>query len=291
MMNEQSRQWRRRGNEATMNRRMAISLITRSLAAGLAFGRPAIAAGSSTRYRELKRYAAPEARQAVAVDSNCFYAIGNSSVAKYSKETGARIAGWECPEGKPLIHLNSGVVIEERLYCAHSNYPQIPMTGSIEIWDTHTMQHLGNHSFGIGMGSTTWADFYREHWYVGFAHYQNKGAEPNRDPSWTSIVKFSKGWNRLEGWVFPPEVIQRFAGYSCSGGVIDDEGIIYCTGHDAPEVYVLKFPEAGSALELIEIIAVAFPGQGIAWDRSSPGTLYSIVKASRQVIVSRVSRL
>ncbi len=105
--------------------------------------------------------------QAIAVDSDCFYAIGNSSVAKYRRESGARITGWECPEGKPLIHLNSGVVLDGRLYCAHSNYPAVPMTGSIEIWDTGTMNHVGSHSFGIGMGSTTWADFYREHWYVG----------------------------------------------------------------------------------------------------------------------------
>ena len=116
-------------------------------------------------------------RSAIAVDSDCFYAIGNSSVAKYSKESGARIAGWECLEGKPLIHL-SGVVLDGRLYCAHSNYPAVPMTGSIEIWDTRTMQHVENYSFGIGTGSITWADFYRGYWYVGFAHYQNKGGEP-----------------------------------------------------------------------------------------------------------------
>jgi hypothetical protein len=290
MMDAENGRWSRRGDETKMNRRVAISLITSSMAAGLTLRRPAVASASSTRYRELKRYAAPEARQAVAVDSNCFYAIGNNSVAKYGKESGARIAGWECPEGKPLIHLNSGVVLEGRLYCAHSNYPDVPMTGSIEIWDTHTMQHVGNHSFGIGVGSATWADFFREHWYVGFAHYQNKGAEPDRDPSWTSVVKFTKNWNRLEGWIFPREVIQRFAGYSCSGGVIDDQGLLYCTGHDAPEIYVLKFPDGGSILELIEVIEVTFPGQGIAWDRSSPATLYSISKASRQVIVSRIIR-
>ena len=109
-----------------MNRRIAISLMTCSLAAVVTFRRPAVAAASSTRYQELKRYEAPEARQAIAVDSDCFYAIGNSSVAKYSKESGARIAGWECLEGKPLIHLNSGVVLDGRLYCAHSNYPAFP---------------------------------------------------------------------------------------------------------------------------------------------------------------------
>src|SRR5262245_40344729 len=172
-MNLQRRQRSRHDDATKMGRRAAIRLMTRSLVSGLAVGRLARASGSSTKYEELKRYVAPEARQAVAVDSDSFYAIGNSSVAKYSTESGARITGCECPEGKPLIHLNSGVVLDGKLYCAHSNYPAVPMTGSIEIWDTRTMKHVGNHSFGISTGSTTWADFYREHWYVGFAHYQN----------------------------------------------------------------------------------------------------------------------
>jgi hypothetical protein len=273
-----------------MNRRAAIRLMSCTLASERAFrpfalARPALA----RKFHEIKRYLAPEARQGVAVDSSCFYPIGNFSVAKYDKQSGARLGGWECPEGKPLIHLNSGVIVDGRLYCAHSNYPAVPMTGSIEIWETSTMRHVGSHSFGIDVGSTTWADFHKEHWYVGFAHYQNKGAEPNRGPSWTSVVKFNRAWQRLEGWVFPSEVINRFAGYSCSGGVIDDTGLVYCTGHDVPEIYVLKFPEGGSILELVETIQVTFPGQAMAWDRSSPGTLYSISKGSRQVVVSRLS--
>ncbi len=273
-----------------MKRRAAISLMTCSLAHELIFQGSTVARPASARtFRELKRFPAPEARQGVAVDSSCFYAIGNSSVAKYDKQSGARLAGWECPEGKPLVHLNSGVVVDGRLYCAHSNYPAVPMTGSIEIWDTRTLRHVGSHSFGIDVGSTAWADFHKEHWYVGFAHYQNKGAEPNRDPSWTSVVKFNPAWHRLEGWVFPAEVIKRFAGYSCSGGVIDDQGFLYCTGHDAPEIYLLKFPEGGSILELVEIIDVTFPGQGMALDKTDPGILYSISKAGRQVVVSRIS--
>jgi hypothetical protein len=274
-----------------MKRRVAMGLVGGSLcyqliSRGAVFAR----AASARRCQELKRYLAPEARQAVAVDAISFYAIGNSKIAKYDKKSGARLAGWECPEGKPLVHLNSGVVVDGKLYCAHSNYPVVPMTGSIEIWDTKTLQHMGSRSFGIYAGSTTWIDSYKGNWYVGFAQYQNKGAEPSRDPSWTTVIKFDLVWNRQEGWVFPPEVIKRFAGYSCSGGVIDDEGLIYCTGHDAPEVYVLKFPEGGSMLELVEVFEVTFPGQGMAWDRSEQGILYSISKADRQVIVSRITK-
>jgi len=274
-----------------MKRRSVIGLISGFVSYQLVSrGTPLPGLATSRKYQELKRYSAPEARQAVAVDATCFYAIGNSSVAKYDKKSGVRLAGWECPEGKPLIHLNSGVVVDGKLYCAHSNYPAVPLTGSVEIWDTKTIGHIGTHSFGIYAGSTTWIDFYKGCWYVAFAHYQNKGGEPNRDPSWTTLVKFDQAWNRLESWVFPPEVVKRFAGYSSSGGVIDDHGFLYCTGHDAPEVYVLQFPKGGSILELVEILEVSFPGQGIALDRSDPGILYSIFKARREVIVARITK-
>jgi len=253
-------------------------------------GTGSTAGQSGTTITEIRRFAAPEARQAVAVDAEFIYAISNSAVTKYDKKAGKKIAGWECPEGKPLIHLNSGVVRDGELYCAHSNYPGVPMTGSIEIWDTNSLKHIGSHSFGISTGSTTWIDFYKGFWYVCFAHYGNKAAEPNRDSSWTNVVKYDQSWNRLESWVFPAEVIKKFGTYSSSGGIILDDGTLYVTGHDAPEIYALKFPEGGSTLELVETISVNFPGQGIAWDRSSPGTLWSIFKANREVMVSRVER-
>ena len=34
-------------------------------------------------------------------------------------------------------------------------------------------------------------------------------SQPDRDPSWTSVVKFTKAWNRLEGWVFPPASVEQ----------------------------------------------------------------------------------
>ncbi len=241
-------------------------------------------------YEELRRFPAVEAKQAVAVDAKYFYAISNHAIGKYDKTSGVRITGWDCPEGEPLIHLNSGIVLEGKLYCAHSNYPGVPMTGSIEIWDTETLRHIGSHSFGIYSGSTTWIDFYDGHWYVAFAHYGNRAAEPNRDPTWTNLVKFDKDWNRKEGWVFPAPVIEKFAGYSSSGGIFDEEGLLYVTGHDAKEIYVLKIPEAGSILELLETIEVNSPGQGIAWDRSASGILYAVYKQNREVIVSRLEK-
>jgi hypothetical protein len=42
----------------------------------------------------LRRFSAPEASQAVAVDDRFFYAIGSAAIGKYDKATGNRIAAW-----------------------------------------------------------------------------------------------------------------------------------------------------------------------------------------------------
>ncbi len=68
---------------------------------------------------ELRRFDAPEATQAVAVDATSFYAIDNSVIAKYSKTTGKRSKVWRASAELPLAHLNSGVVLDGRLYCAN----------------------------------------------------------------------------------------------------------------------------------------------------------------------------
>jgi hypothetical protein len=52
-------------------------------------------------------------------------------------------------------------------------------------------------------------------------------------------------------------------------------------------LYVLKLPAAGSVLELVETVPSGGHGQGIAWDRSSPGVLYGIIKSEKVVVVSR----
>jgi hypothetical protein len=91
------------------------------------------------RFEELRRLPAAEARQGAAAGGEFVYAINNHALGQYRKETGERTAGWECPEGEPLIHLNAGVVHGGRLYCAHSNYPGVPMLSSVEIWDAATL--------------------------------------------------------------------------------------------------------------------------------------------------------
>lgn len=237
---------------------------------------------------EVRRFKALEANQAVAADARHFYAIGNHIIGQYDKKTGKRIAGWECEKGKPLIHLNSGVVHESILYCAHSNYPEVPMVSSIEMWDTRTMRHSGTHSYGIDTGSLTWIDFAERRRFVTFGHYAGRAGEPNRDPRWTSLLECDADWRRLRSWVYPPEVISKLGDFTISGGTFGPNGQLFCTGHDHREVYVLRFPAGGSVLELEAVVPSPNAGQGIAFDRSEPWTLYTIDRQSREIVVTNV---
>ena len=64
-------------------------------------------ADGSRRFREIRRYPAPAARQAVAVDGAHFYAIGNHSIEKVEKRGGVTVASWMGPASGPIVHLRA----------------------------------------------------------------------------------------------------------------------------------------------------------------------------------------
>jgi len=138
-------------------------------------------------------------------------------------------------------------------------------------------------------GSATWIDFRQDRWYVTFGHY-GKAGEPNRDARYTSLVEFDTEWRRLQGWAYPDALISKLGEYTISGGTFATDGRLFCTGHDNPEIYVLKFPEGGAALILESAFSAPNHGQDIAWDRTEPWTLYSIDRAKREIIVTSVLR-
>lgn len=232
----------------------------------------------------LKAYPAEEAVQGVAVDKRYFYAIGSRAIGKYEKASGKRVGQWKEEQAGPIRHLDSGVIKGGKLYAAHSNFPDIPMTSSVEIWDARTLAHIGSHSFGIQWGSLTWLDWHDGHWWGVFAHYQEFAGQIHKDRRWTSLVQFNDNWEVGQSWVFPKEVLEKFGKMSNSGGSWGPDGLLYITGHDLPEMYGLKLPQAGSVLELVSTVQVDNEGQGIAWDRSEAGVLYGIRRGSRQVV-------
>ncbi|MFC2084791.1 cycloisomerase [Bacteroidota bacterium] len=230
------------------------------------------------------QFHAPEARQGVAVDEYYIYVIGSQQIAKYDKATHKMVKKWIGDENGPIIHLDSGVIINGKLYCAHSNYPAVPMTSSVEIWDAETLEHYDSHSFGINWGSCTWIDKFNDGWYVGFAHYNKWKHITGKGSEWTVVVKFNEDWNFEESWIFPDTIVTKFGNMSNSGASFGPDGYLYCTGHDSSEVYVMDFPEKGSTLELVEIIQINIFGQGIAWDRSQNNVMYGIRKKPREVV-------
>src|SRR3954471_405435 len=238
-------------------------------------------------YEELRRFKAPEAGQGVAVDHEFFYAINNHTIGKYRKATGERVALWEGGAGGEIIHLNAGIILNGKLHTVHSNYPGVPMLSSLETFDPATLKHASSHSFGRMDGSFTWLDRRGDGWIACFVHYGNKGAEPNRDSSWTQIIAFDDEWRRTAGWALPPDLIARFGGrgFSASGGAFGPGGHLYLTGHDNTELYVVDFPQAGSVLKWIATIPIPAEGQAFCWDTDDRNILYTILKRTKEVIV------
>jgi len=196
----------------------------------------------------IRVYNVPSSRQGVAVGSDFFYVINNSSITRHLKSDGFLVDSWEDKDSL-IHHLNSGIIIDGKLYCINSNYPEIPMASSLEVFDPVTLEHLFNHSFGIMNGSATWIDRYNDFWYVVFAHYTGKGGMEDQSNAWTMLVKFDLNWRQVESWIFPKELLKKFGTKSNSGGVILPDGRILCTGHNNFEVYVLEFPDKGATLK------------------------------------------
>ncbi|MFB6097537.1 MAG: hypothetical protein ABEK84_00165, partial [Salinibacter sp.] len=118
--------------------RYHLQVVLAFLLMGASAGRPA-GAQQPRRFVKGGQFSAPEAFQAVAVDDEYVYAIDSHAIGKYDKTTGKRVDRWTAAEEGPIHHLNSGVVIDDTLYCAHSNFPEVPMVSSIELWDVETM--------------------------------------------------------------------------------------------------------------------------------------------------------
>jgi hypothetical protein len=241
-------------------------------------------------FRTKEIFKTAEARQGVAVDANYFYTVNSTGLGKYSKETGSMVLSWKDTTGN-ITHLDGGVVIKDELFCAHSNYPGIPMISSIEIFSTKDLKHTGSHSFGNKYGSCTWADFYDNSWWICFAHYDQFKKDINKGTESTVLVRFDRDWNEKESWTFPQNIISEIRPMSVSGGSWGPDGKLYITGHDSAEVYILDLPQSGPVLNYLRYEKIESKGQGIAWDRSEKNKLYGIIRKENSVVVSELASI
>jgi outer membrane protein assembly factor BamB len=235
----------------------------------------------------LQSWPAPEASQGVAVDGSAFYAVGNSEIARYDRETGKRTLGWK-GDAHTFPHVNSCAVIRDELVCAASNYPVTPMESRVEMFDPVTLKHLRTIPLGQQGGSLTWVDWNDGAWWGGFANYDGRGGEAGRDHTTTKLVKFDAQWKPVATWTYPASVLERISPRSTSGGTFGEDGRLYVTGHDRPELYVLAVPPGGGVLEHLATIPIGVEGQAIALDRGQPGVLFGVRRTSREVVSMRL---
>ena len=243
--------------------------------------------GFSQEIKELKRFKAPNATQAIAVDKDHFYTISNYRIIKRAKESGAEVGRWEGVKDGPIAHLNSGIILEGKLYCANSNYPKLPMWSSLEIFDPETMKHIGSHSFGIYIGSLTWVDRYDGAWWAMFVHYDPEKGYPDKSVAWTQLVRFNDQWQRTAAYVLSDSMVEHLRPMSISGGYFNKEGKIICSPHHFEEIYVMSLPKQGSELRWEKTIKVPFQGQGICADPEDQ-TIWGIHRKNREVMQIRM---
>jgi outer membrane protein assembly factor BamB len=240
---------------------------------------------SANEFRKLKSFSVPEAHQAVAVDSESFYAIGSRTIARYDKNAAKSnpkaLAKWSAPTDSPVRHLNSGIVLDGRLYCANSNWPKKPLKNTVEIFRAATLKHLERKEFPESEGAINWIERHQEAWWIVFAFYGEADVRKTR------LVRYNDQWRQTGVWTFPETVIQRFLPNSNSGGAFGPGGRLFVTGHDHAELYVLHVGEKTGELIYQATVKAPIAGQGIAWERIKPHTLYGIVRRTHEVVTMR----
>lgn len=227
--------------------------------------------------KTVRVYEAPDADQGVAVDEAHFYPVDNSVIAKYEIGTGMQVTRWAGPPEGPIAHLNSCRADAGLLWCANSNYPEVPMGSSIEVFEAATLAHARSHSLGLmDEGSITWFDRYRGGYLAGFAHYDGNGGVGFKSHRDSSVVTFDAEWRRTGGWLFPAAIVERMAPDAASGGAIGPDGWLYLLGHDRPEMYVVGRPTMGPALVHVATIALEAEGQAFSFAQDGSRTVFTI---------------
>ena len=233
--------------------------------------------------------------QGVAVDGGYFYAISNTRIDKCDKQTGEVVATWAADKRlaaqEHFKHLNSGTVVGAKLYAAHSRFPLAPNDCSVEIWDISGkgLDHVQSIHMPAGHGSLTWIDRHKDgSWWMCYAVY---GKTKNKQ---TKLIKYryeDGQFSELKTYSFPNEVVARWGSMSSSGGSWGPDGLLYTTGHDHAEAYVLDIDAEGGLKYLRTEKGMGFYGQGIAWDRfAKAAVLWGIVK-NKKVCATRVAAI
>ena len=212
-----------------------------------------------------------EANQGVAVDNEFYYAISNTKISKHYKTSGELVASWQAnvedSRFKHFKHMNSGTVINGKLYVAHSRYNIDPNDNTLEVFliNGKMMEHEKTIRMPRKHGSLTWADKHPDgSWWICYAVY-GEGINQN-----TKLVKYqykNEEFVEEKSWFFPKEVVENWGDMSCSGGSWGPDGKLYTTGHDHKKAFVLELDHSDKLKYIRTENNMGFFGQAIAWDR------------------------
>lgn len=236
---------------------------------------------------ELRRLPTRDADQGVASRRHDLYAVSNHVIARIDAASGREVTRWQ---GDPALfpHINSCTADRATLVCAASNFPAVPMDSRIERFDARTLRHLSTQPLGHGYGSLTWAMRHGGAWWACFANYDKHGGEPGRDHRFTTLVRYDRDWREQARFRFPDDILDRMAPKSASGGAWGRDGLLYVTGHDRPELYVLRVPAESGVLVHVATVALPTDGQAIAWDAKDPRLLWSVERSTRELVASHI---
>jgi hypothetical protein len=239
-------------------------------------------------------YPAALARQGVAVADNSFFAVASTGVSRHARRGGRELARWQSVGREGVAYMNSCVITREReLLCANSNFPELPMAGSLEWFNAATLAPVRSRSLGTTDGSLAWVDQLVGGWLAGFAHFDGPGGAPDRDHRYTRVVQFDPYWVAVQAWLLPRSVLEKLAPASMSGGSVGPDGLLYITGNERPELYALAKPSQGTTLVHVATIELDIAGQGIAWDRfaDEDRILWAVHDRNREVRTFRIPRI
>ena len=76
---------------------------------------------AATALEQIAEFTVPEANQGVVVDAGHFYAVDNYAIGKYDKKTGKLVKKWEGPKTGPIVHLDSAMLMDGKLYAARED--------------------------------------------------------------------------------------------------------------------------------------------------------------------------
>jgi hypothetical protein len=236
-----------------------------------------MAAGAETAYVETRSVPSDYATQAAAVAGGFIFAVASKEIAKISRADGKELG---VSEGR-ATHLNSALVMDGMIYCAHSNFPLKPERGEILVLNPATMKLGIFHEFIQPPGSLTWALKKDGSWWCHFAHY-------GKDNGKSVLVRYNEAWKETARWTYPPEFATEWGKSSLSGAVWQN-GEILATGHDKKRIYRLRVPLEGNVVEWVGTHPSPFPGQGIAVDPETGG-LVGIDRKRKAVVFAELAK-